>query len=231
MKRALAGAVVVLAGFAGVFAFSKARTVQLFGTIVPRVETSKRIIALTFDDGPDPAALQEILTDLQGAKATFFLIGAQMQEHPEVAPKLIANGEEIGNHTFHHDRMVFKSPAHIRSEVESTDALIRAAGWRGPILFRAPFGKKLVYLPWYLYRHQRIHVTWDVEPNSDPRIDRDANLIVANVLEKTRPGSIILLHPWYANRGATRAAIAPIVRGLRARGFEFVTVSQLLASR
>src|SRR3954453_22610115 len=117
------------------------------------------------------------------------------------------------------------------SEIEQTDALIRAAGWRGPILFRAPYNKKLVYLPWYLARHDRIHVTFDVEPESDKNIDGHTDRIIADVLTHTRPGSIILLHPWYANRGATRAAIRPIVDGLRARGFQLVTVSELLMER
>ena len=231
MRRAIVIIVVILVACAGTFALSKSTTFQLFGTIVSHVETNRKVVALTFDDGPDPAALEPILQSLYGAKATFFLIGVQMQEHPEVAPRLIAAGDEIGNHTMHHDRLVFKSPSHVRAEVEQTDALIRAAGWRGPILFRAPFGKKLVYLPWYLSRHDRIHITWDIAPEGDRKIEGHTDRIVADVLTHVRPGSIILLHPWYANRGATRAAIRPIVDGLRARGYQLVTVSELLRNR
>ena len=231
MRRAIVIAVMILAAAIGTFALSKSRTFQLFGTIVQRVETQKKIVALTFDDGPDPAALEPILQSLNGAKATFFLCGAQMQEHPEVAPRLIAAGEEIGNHTMHHDRLVFKRPSYIRSEVEGTDALIRAAGWRGPILFRAPYCKKLVYLPWYLAQHHSIHITFDVEPESSKTVEGHTDRIIDDVLTHARPGSIILLHPWYRNRGATRAAIRPIVDGLRAKGYQFVTVSELLRSR
>ncbi|HJW92977.1 MAG TPA: polysaccharide deacetylase family protein [Thermoanaerobaculia bacterium] len=114
MRRAIVVSVIVLLACAGIFRLSKAHTFQLFGTIVARVETNKRVVALTFDDGPDPAALEPILQSLDGAKATFFLTGAQMQEHPEVAPRLIAAGEEIGNHTMHHDRLVFKRPSYVR---------------------------------------------------------------------------------------------------------------------
>ncbi|HEY3057308.1 MAG TPA: polysaccharide deacetylase family protein, partial [Thermoanaerobaculia bacterium] len=152
-------------------------------------------------------------------------------ENPDVIPKLIAAGHEIGNHTFHHDRLVLKSPSHIRSEIESTEALIRAAGWGGPIYFRAPHYKKLVALPWYLMRHRRTHITWDVEPESNPKIDHHTDRIVADVLSRTRPGSIILLHPWYSGREQTRAAIAPIIAGLRRRGFDFITVDELLRLR
>src|SRR6185369_12029682 len=119
----------------------------------------------------------------------------------------------------------------VRSEVDGTDALIRAAGWRGPIYFRAPFGKKLVYLPWYLWRTGRTHVTWDIESDSNRKIEGHTDLIVADVLARARPGSIIQLHPWYRNRRASLAAIRPIVDGLHARGYELVTVSELLRSR
>jgi peptidoglycan/xylan/chitin deacetylase (PgdA/CDA1 family) len=231
MKRVLLILVLVLAALAGTFAYSKSRTHQLFGTIVPRVETERKVVALTFDDGPTGYAADEILAALGPTKATFFLTGFGMVADPAVAPRLVAAGHEIGNHTFHHDRMILKSPAYIAEEIESTDRLIRAAGWKGPILFRAPFGKKLVALPWYLSRHNRTHVTWDVAPDSDRQVDLHTDRIVASVLAQTRPGSIILLHPWYHGREATRAAIAPIIAGLRARGYELVTVSDLLALR
>jgi len=231
MKRAALIAVAVVAVLYGTWRFSKSRTHQLFGEIVPRVETSRKVVALTFDDGPVAKSAPEILTALGAVKATFFLCGAHMKESPAVAPQLIAAGHEVGNHTWHHDRLVFKSPSYTRSEIESTDALIRAAGWRGPIHFRAPHCKKLVGLPWYLMRHRRTHITWDVEPESDPNIDHHRDRIVADVLSRARPGSIILLHPWYHGREETRAAIAPIVAGLRARGYDFLTVDELLRLR
>lgn len=230
MKRALVAVTLVLVLASLAFAYSKSRTSQLFGVIVPRVETNEKLVALTFDDGPTPYAVDEILRDLGDAKATFFLIGADMKENPAIAPRLVAAGHEIANHTFHHHRMLLKSPRFVANDIESTDALIRAAGWRGPILFRAPYGKKLVTLPWYLWRHGRIHVTWDVEPDSSARIDRHTEAIVADVMKRVRPGSIVLLHPWYHGRETTRAAIAPLVAGLRARGYRFVTVSELLSA-
>jgi peptidoglycan/xylan/chitin deacetylase (PgdA/CDA1 family) len=231
MKRFLLVAAVALAALAGAFSYSKSRTHQLFGDIVARVETPRRAVALTFDDGPTDEAADEILAILGSTKATFFLTGAGMKEAPGVAPRLIAAGHEIGNHTWHHDRLILKTPGYIASEIESTDALIRAAGWKGRILFRAPYCKKLVALPWYLLRHARTHITFDVEPETDPEIDRHTDRIVADVLTHARPGSIILLHPWYRGREATRAAIAPVIAGLRAQGFELLTVSELLKSR
>jgi peptidoglycan-N-acetylglucosamine deacetylase len=231
MKRILMILAIALAALYGTFRYSKSRTHQLFGTIVPRVETERRVVALTFDDGPTDYAADEILAALGPTKATFFLTGFGMRATPGVASRLIAAGDEIGNHTFHHERLVLKSPGYIAEEIESTDQLIREAGWRNPILFRAPFCKKLIGLPWYLSRHNRTHITWDVEPETDPETGRHTDRIVDYVLSNARPGSIILLHPWYHGREPTRAAIAPIIAGLRARGYDFVTASELLALR
>lgn len=226
MKKIAIALVLLFAVAYGTLQLSRSRIYQLFGTIVPRVETERKVVALTFDDGPRAEGVQSMLSLLGNEKATFFVCGAELRDQPGIAEKLVAAGHELGNHSYSHKRMVFKSPAFIRRELEQTDALIRAAGHRGPIHFRAPHCKKLVGLPWYLARAGRTHVTWDIEPDSQPNVD-----ITARVLEKTRPGSIILLHPWYANRARVRAALPSIIEGLRARGYEFVTVSELLALR
>lgn len=227
MKRALIILVILLVVAAAAFRYSKSTTSQLFGVIVPRVDTDRKVVALTFDDGPTDYAVDEILRSLGGAKVTFFLIGNDLHRYPDVGRRLIAAGDQLANHTWNHDRMLLKSPSYIASEIERTDAELRAVGWQGPIVVRAPFGKKLVGLPWYLWRHDRIHVTWDLAPDSD-RGAHPTDRIVADVLKNVRPGSIILLHPWYHGRESTRAAIAPIVAGLRARGYDLVTVNELL---
>jgi peptidoglycan-N-acetylglucosamine deacetylase len=233
MKKPAIVALLLIATLYGVWQLSRSRTFQLFGEIVPRVETERRVVAITFDDGPVMETAGEILDalDAQGAKATFFVCGAQFQGAEGVAEQLVAAGHELGNHSWSHVRMVFKSPSFIRSEFERTDALIRTAGHSGAIHVRAPYGKKLVGLPWYFARNDRIHVTFDVEPESDPDIDADAARIAAHVLDTVRPGSIVLLHPWYRSRNRTREALPRILEGLRARGYTFVTVSELLAMR
>jgi len=232
VRRAFIVIAVLLLLAAGAFRLSKATTFQLFGEIVPRVDTDKRVVALTFDDGPSPE-VREVLATLaeKNVKATFFLIGVQISENPEDAKAIVAAGHQVGNHSWQHDRMVLKSQAFIAREIEETDKQIRKAGYQGEIEFRAPFGKKLVGLPWYLSQHHRRHITWDVAPDSAPPGDGHTDRIIASVLAETKPGSIILLHPQYKNRAATRAAIAPIIDGLRARGFTFLTIEQLLALR
>lgn len=233
MRKALVGAVLLLAAAWGTWQLSRARTFQLFGEIVPRVETERKVVALTFDDGPRADTVDEILSVLSrhGVKATFFVCGAEIEENPEAAAKLVRAGHELGNHSYSHKRMVFKSPSFIRQEYERTDALIRAAGHRGPIHVRAPYCKKLVALPWYFARNGRTHVTWDVEPESSPDLDRDAPALVADVIERARPGSIVLLHPWYRGRAHIRRSLPAILEGLQEKGFDFVTVNQLLNMR
>jgi peptidoglycan/xylan/chitin deacetylase (PgdA/CDA1 family) len=228
-KLGLAAVLFVLCAF-GTLQLARARSFQLFGEIVPRVETDRKVVALTFDDGPQRDTVDEILRTLD-VKATFFVCGAEIEQNPDAARKLVAAGHELGNHSWSHVRMWFKSQEFYASEYERTDALIRAAGHRGPIHVRAPYCKKIVGLPWYFAKHDRTHVTFDVEPESDPELDRDGAKLARHVIDHARPGSIILLHPWYANRGRTRAAVPAIVAGLEAKGFTFVTVDELLRMR
>jgi len=223
---------VLTAGY-GAFRFSGARTVQLFGGIVWRVETADSVVALTFDDGPLPGSTERVLRALEaeGARATFFLNGSSMVEHPEQARRIVAAGHQVGNHTWTHPRMLGLSTARIRAEIEPTDSLIRALGQAGPILFRSPYGKKLVALPWYLHRTGRTNLFWDVEPDSDPEIAGDSARIVRHVLERARPGSIVLLHVMTRHYRPGLAAVPEIVRGLKARGYRFVTVTELMQRR
>lgn len=198
---------------------------QLLGRIVARGETSAPVVALTIDDGPGEAVWQVLRTlDGLGVRATFFVNGRALEEAPDRARALVAAGHELGNHTFSHRRMIFRSQRFIREEVERTDALIQAAGYGGPILFRPPYSKKLLGLPLYLMRTGRTTVMADVLPDRRPR---DAVAMVAYAVERTRPGSIVLLHA--LGMPASREALPGIVKGLQERGYRFVTVSELLA--
>ena len=226
----VAGVVALLAVARGAWEISSSRTFQLFGESVSRVETMDSVVALTFDDGPTAAVTDTLLAMLRAedVRATFFFTGAEMTEHPELAPRYLAAGHELGNHTYSHRRMLLRSPAFIRREIEDTDSLIRAAGQRGPVLFRPPYGKKLVGLPWYLSRTGRTSVMWDVEPDSDPEVVASADRIVAHVERSVRPGSIVLLHVMYPSRREVLASVPGIIDALRGRGYGFVTVSELI---
>lgn len=215
----------------GAWEVSRSRTFQFFGGLVTRVDTGEPVVALTFDDGPTPAGTDAILPLLDSLRvpATFFVTGRELAAHPALGHRLVAAGHALGNHSYSHQRMVLRSPSFVRREVERTDRLIRAAGWRGAISFRPPYGKRLLVLPWFLHRTGRTTVLWDVEPDSDPAVGPSAEEIAADAVRRVRPGSIVLLHVMYQSRAESRRAVPLIVDGLRARGYRFVTVPRLLA--
>jgi peptidoglycan/xylan/chitin deacetylase (PgdA/CDA1 family) len=230
--RVLAAAAValVIVGFSA-YQLMNARTVQAFGEHVSRVETPRKLVALTFDDGPNDLYVTRLIADLKRFKArgTFYVIGAAADDHPYALAALVASGQEVGNHSYTHGRMVFIRTADAQSEVASTDAVIRASGFSGPITFRPPYAKKLFSLPWVLWRDDRTTVMWDLEPDS-LSIAGDADAMTRYVLDNVLPGSIVLLHPWASGNAATREALPMILAGLRERGYRCVTVSELLAA-
>lgn len=229
IKVALLSLLVVIIVFFVTWQISKSRTFQFFGGIVPRVETDKKVVALTFDDGPtkNTQAVIDILNGL-GVKATFFVTGKELIQNPEEGRMIVLAGHELGNHSYSHQRMVLKSQSFIKREIEVTDSLIRKAGYRGEINFRPPFGKKLVGLPYYLKKHHRNSIMWDIEPESYPEISGDPDKIVEYVSENIKSGSIILLHVMYDSRTQSVNSIEGVVKSLKSMGYEFVTVSELL---
>jgi len=209
------------------------RTFQLFGDMVDRVETDQPVIALTFDDGPSSKGGQQILDILraEGVRATFFVEGMALEENMPIAQRMVAEGHALGNHSYSHSRLVGRSYAFVHHEIALTDALIRAAGYEGEILFRPPYGKRLIILPYYLQRAGRTTIMWNTEPGNYAGKERDPKQIAADVLAGARPGSIILLHVMYGEENADRRAVSGIIAGLRARGYTFVTVPELLELR
>jgi peptidoglycan/xylan/chitin deacetylase (PgdA/CDA1 family) len=218
-------AVVVAVGYS-VFTVSRSRTFQLFGEIIPRVSTTEKVAALTFDDGPTKYTRDVLqILEKKEVKATFFVVGRELEKNKEIGKALVMAGHELGNHTYTHQRMWFKSPAFIAREIEDTNTLIREAGYRGAIHFRPPYSKKLLLLPWYLSRHNIKTIMVDVEPDT---YGADTDFLVSYTLEHTQPGSIILLHPFCDACSGQRGAIEKIIDGLRSKGYRLVTVSELL---
>lgn len=209
----------------GTYKLMNSRTFQLFGGLTDQVETNKKVIALTFDDGPTKNVDKLLpLLDKYNAKATFFLIGSDLKKHPEEGRKIAEAGHQIGNHTYSHNRMVFKTPSYIKEEIEKTDQLIRKTGFKGEIDFRPPNGKKLVGLPYYLKKHHRNTITWSLEPDTYYNSPSDK---VAYVKKNVKPGAIILMHPMYDDTGKELKAIEGILQALTEEGYTFVTVNEL----
>lgn len=223
---AVALALLLLALFAA-WQVSRARCFALIGEVTCRVETRAMRVALSFDDGPTSSGLDAVIPVLaqHDVHATFFLIGRDAERNPELVRKLASAGHEIGNHGYSHTRMVGHLPGFYDREIARTDMLLRRAGAVPARFFRPPYGKKLIGLPLAVQRQGHRMVLWDVE---DPQGAADASAYADMVVRRARPGSIILMHPMYPANRIARDALPLVIEGLHARGFEIVTVGELI---
>ena len=193
--------------------------------ILDQVETGQKLVALTFDDGPDAQTLELMkLIEAEGGKATFFIVGKNIPKEAEVLRASARAGHEIGNHSFTHASLPKLSPEEMRTEIADTQRLIGKITGQQPVLFRAPF---LDYDD-QLHRILREEQLQAVNANLSTQ-DWDAATTVEQIVQRATadlvPGSIILMHSWPEN---TLAAMPEILRILREKGYRMVTVSQLL---
>lgn len=225
---------VILLGFLGVAAVGlrevvNSSTFQLFGDYVARVDTQERVVALTFDDGPNPTHTPRVLAtlDQHRVKATFFMMGRNVERYPEVAREVMRRGHEIGNHSYSHPKLVLMSPRRVREEIERTDTLLRDVGVSGEIHFRPPHASKFIVLPYVLMQMKKLSVLGDVDPEEWKR--HPAAVMTESILRQVRPGSIIGLHD---PAGAeTLRCLQNILPALESRGYRFETVSTLVGRR
>jgi peptidoglycan/xylan/chitin deacetylase (PgdA/CDA1 family) len=201
-------------------------TYQLFGNYIARAETDERVVALSFDDGPHRLRTPRVLDalDRHGVKATFFMMGRNVERHPDVAREVLRRGHEVGNHSYSHPKLIFMSPARVREEIERTDALLRSVGVTGEIYFRPPHASKFLVLPYVLQQMNKLSVLGDVDPEEWKR--RPAEVMVASILEQVKPGSIIGLHDPAGPE--TLKTLEQILVALPERGYRIETVSRLL---
>lgn len=208
--------------------------------VIKRAGTLPHKIALTFDDGPDPEWTPQIL-DILKAKhvpATFFIIGANAEMSPKLVQREVAEGHDVGNHTFTHPNLGESPPSIVALELNATQRLFEALTGRSMRLFRAPYfgdaepttadelvpieiAQKMGYIS------VGLHV--DGEDWQRPGVDAIVNNVL-NGIDTTnldRKGQVVLLHDGGGERSQTVAALPKIIDGLRARGYEFVTVSTL----
>ena len=221
LPSALAGSLAAVAlGLGGVAALADSHWFQLLGSHMAQLPADERSVALTFDDGPNPASTAAILTVLRQRRvpATFFLIGERIERDRPLAVRILREGHQLANHSWSHPRMVLEHPHPYATEIDRTDRLIRQLGYSGPIDFRPPYGQKLVVLPWLLARRGKLDVLWSLD--SRDWADHDPAGIARRVVEGARPGSIVLLH----DLPRTAAALPAVIDGLRRRGYRFRTV-------
>src|SRR5438128_6973732 len=184
-------------------------------------------IAMTFDDGPHASNTPKLLemAAKRHIQLTFFVLGECVEQNPDVLRREVADGHEIGNHSWSHPNLAKLSDADVRSQLQRTEDIIVKTAGITPKLMRPPYGE--------LTKRQRILVNhefgykvilWDVDPLDWKRPGSD--VVAQRIIAGARPGSIILsqdIHP------PTIAAMPQVFEALLAKGFKFVTVSELLA--
>ena len=189
------------------------------------VISDKPMVALTFDDGPNPAVDSRILNALSAydAHATFFAAGYRIDEYPDTILQIYNQGSEIGNHTYSHDRLTDLSASGISSELARTDQLIADITGARPSLIRPPEGS---YNARVISSVDRPLVLWSIDTRDWET--KSTSSTISSVLDNVQDGDIILMHSLYTS---TAAACETIIPELAARGYRMVTVSELLAAR
>ena len=185
-------------------------------------------IALTFDDGPDKRNTDEILDILNeyGIKATFFVIGKNCEENPEIIKRIASEGHEIGNHTYSHPRLCKISLSKLKKEIMKTEKIVYDITGVKTCLFRPPEG---VYSNTIAEACEALGyraILWSVDTTDwrSPKADRIAQV----VLDNTSSGVIILCHDYIAGKSNTPAALRIFIPQLIQQGYIFVTVSELI---
>lgn len=200
-------------------AFSQ-RSVPAMGSAIQ--EAGGKKIALTFDDGPHPYYTQQLLKGLKerNVKATFFITGQNVKAYPEIVKEIYAEGHLIGNHTYSHIQLTSKNEESFKQEIVRTNEAIKEVTGQDTIYVRPPYGswnkefeKELNMFP----------VLWTVDPLD--WCSSDASRIVRSVCSKAKENDIILMHDQYKT---TVTAALKIVDELTQKGYEFVTVDELL---
>jgi peptidoglycan-N-acetylglucosamine deacetylase len=193
------------------------------------VPVSSKVIALTFDDGPWPETTEQILATLkqENVKATFYMIGQPLISFPEIGKKVLAEGHAIANHTMHHwyHKM---SPLVAQREIEDTAKIIKEVLNVETAYFRPPGGALNNGLVAYAQKHNQSVNMWSVD-TGDSRPKRPTpEAMVKTVLAQATPGGIVLMHDGGGSHGNTAKAVPQIIAKLRAEGYKFVTIPELL---
>lgn len=185
-------------------------------------DTQKKMVALTFDDGPDPEYTESLLDGLKkrDVKATFFLLGKQAELYPDIVKRMHDEGHLIGNHSYDHVNLATLSATDAENQITKTNDLIYEITGEYPQYLRPPFGNEPQSSG---CAADMITVLWDVDP-LDWCCSSSGN-VVQKVLKSVKENDIILLHD--ASKSSVEAALM-IVDELTEKGYEFVTVDELL---
>lgn len=198
--------------------------------MINEISTSQKAIAITFDDGPNAVYTPQVLEIFSEAKgkATFFMIGEQMKNHPEIVKQVADDGHEIGNHTYTHPKLSQLSKAECLAEIEQTEKLIEELAGQKPVTFRPPYldyNQETVTLLQNKAYPMIGALNLEAQDWEQPGVEH----ILEKSKEAVKNGSILIFHDGYGDRSQTIEAVRMLVSELTSQGYKLVTVSELLA--
>lgn len=225
-------AAVLLAG-AAVYWLCMSPHAQMFGAFPYRGKTKRRVVALTFDDGPNEPFTSQIVDYLAAKhiRATFFQVGQCIRRYPEVTRKIAAAGHVIGNHSLSHQFYQYLLHPAFKKQIMANQTIVREVIGKTPLLFRPPW---LMRQPWLMrtLRRQGLQPVSGEFCHSLEVLQPSAARIAKAAVAKARPGAIIIFHDGFDARGGNRSqtveAVKLTVEVLQAQGYTFVTIDELL---
>jgi peptidoglycan-N-acetylglucosamine deacetylase len=206
---------------------------QMYTEIAWRGSRKRAEVALTFDDGPQPEHTRRILAILQraGVKATFFVIGRKVDEHPEVAAEIVKQGHAIALHGHGHDRLLaLRTAGRVVDDLLKTQEAVRKATGQVPMLFRPPVGITSPRIDEAVRKLGLTTVAWSVK-GMDGIAGARADKVAWRIARKVRPGSIVLMHDALERSDgepASVAALPAVLAAIHEKGLKVVPLEELL---
>ncbi|MGN7413346.1 polysaccharide deacetylase family protein [Paenibacillus sp. SAF-068] len=192
---------------------------------------STKKVALTFDDVPDPRFTPQVLDVLKkyNVRATFFIVGSRAEKHPDLVKRIVKEGHMVGNHSYNHPEFSKLSMNAFRKQILHTGDIIRRLAGYTPKMIRPPYGDiNEEQLRWAARQHYSI-VNWNVDSLDWKGLSKTE--VKDNILSAVKPGSIVLQHAGGgvgSNLNGTIEALPEIIEELRNRGYELVTLDEML---
>ena len=210
---------------------------RFYGKVWSNGNRNKPRIALTFDDGPNEPYTSQVLgiLDQYGIQATFFIIGQNARRYPDVCRRIVTTGNVIGNHSYHHDKsLCLRGSKAVARDIKLAHQAIYECTGLEPKLFRPPHGFRT---PWMMRTVRNLGynvVTWD-NMTRDWNAEKSGQEIVRDIIGRAKPGGVIVLHDGRDSRlsydrSQMLQALPFVIGTLKERGFDFVTVPELLES-
>ncbi|MDU0201442.1 polysaccharide deacetylase family protein [Paenibacillus sp. MAH-36] len=196
-----------------------------------RGSSQEKKVALTFDDGPDTRFTPKVLDALKAnqVKATFFVLGSQASSHPDIVRRIVREGHVIGNHSYSHANLPKLSVDKFQNQIMNTENVLQGLIGYAPRLIRPPYGAINEEQVRWVADHHYLIVNWNVDSLDWKSLNSEQ--VLNNIMQQTKPGSIILQHSGGADTqdlSGTVQAIGPLITKLKAAGYTFVTVPELL---